>query len=123
VAFICVYIGIILGALRRILDKVQNGINSKALFFSQKVRGKKEKRVSVVYAWFIFTRGSNCFPHILHHKLKFWCQYPGVGFHPEWRQVFAGMSCDCEMGPREALCQNKHSPGPNGLCLLFVGDF
>lgn len=92
-------------------------------FFPQKVRGQKEKRVSVVYVWFIFTHGSNCFPHILHHKLRFWCQYPGVGFHPEWRQVFAGMSCDCEMGPREALCQNKHSPGPNGLCLLFVRDF
>ena len=48
---------------------------------------------------------------------------PWCGVHPEWRQVFAGMSCDCEMGPKEALCQNKHSPGPNGLCLLFVGDF
>lgn len=27
---------------------------------------------------------------------------------------------DCEMGPRDAVCQNKHSPGPNGVCLLFV---
>lgn len=120
-AFICVYIGIILGALRRILDKVQNGINSKALFFfSPKSKGKKRKAsVSSLHLIYIYC-GSNGFPYILHHKLKFWCQYPGVRFYPEWRQVFAGMSCDCEMGPRDVLCQNKHSPGPNGVCPLFV---
>lgn len=89
-------------------------------FFPQKSKGKKRKAsVSSLHLIYIYC-GSNGFPYILHHKLKFWCQYPGVRFYPEWRQVFAGMSCDCEMGPRDALCQNKYSPGPNGVCPLFV---
>ena len=55
-AFICVYIGIILGAWRRILDKVQNGINPRH-FFSPESKGKKRKtsvsslRLVYIYPW------------------------------------------------------------------------
>lgn len=58
-AFMCVYIGIILGALRRILDKVQNGINSKALFFfPQKSKGKKRSSVSSLHLIYIYCVGA-----------------------------------------------------------------
>lgn len=59
--------------------------------------------------------------YILHHKLKFWCQYPGVRSHPEWRQVLQGCH-DCEMGPRDAEVKHYLVQMEFALCLL-IGDF